>query len=76
MEEADNTFALNTVITEKKTYKCDKGHVFETDGFCAPFHFTVWQGNKSLGTTNYLCGECIIDWANSSFTLSKVESDG
>lgn len=84
MEEADNTFGLNAVEikgeplipVEKKMYKCGKGHMFETNGFDTPLYFTVWQGNKSLGSTNYLCGECVIGWANENFTLNKVESDG
>jgi hypothetical protein len=84
MEEADNTFGLNTVelvgstlVSEKKrVYKCGNGHTLELDSFSQPLYFSVHHGSKTLGTTNTLCGECIIDWANKNFTSEEIKSDG
>lgn len=75
-EELKNMSGFVTVeAPPTKIYKCSIGHEVSVGWASYPLYFSVLQDGKGLGTTNYLCGECIIRFMNQNFTMEEVKSD-
>lgn len=73
-KELDTVTIKAVPMFPTEPYKCKKGHEFEVGGL-TNLTFSVYYGvgSKHLGTTNYLCPQCVLDFANENFTLYKVK---